>query len=216
MFTAFLPLKYKSERVKNKNFRIVNSRPLFFYILETLFSIELIDEIVIDFDNEEVVKEVKKYFNNINFVERNKSLLDPHESVNNIINHNLKNFKNDLILQTHVTNPLLKKTTIEDALNYYINNRNPIFSVTKHKGRFYDSNYNAINHDVNQLLPTQHLEPVYEENSNFYIFSKEQFLKQKRRINNNSKIFEISKFESIDIDEEQDLEVVAKILSSKK
>ena len=85
MFTAFLPLKYKSERVDNKNFRIIDDKPLFFYILETISSIELIDEIVIDFDNKSVVENVEKLFKNITFVKRGKNLLDPYESVNNLI-----------------------------------------------------------------------------------------------------------------------------------
>ena len=100
MFTAFLPLKYKSERVDNKNFRIIDDKPLFFYILETISSIELIDEIVIDFDNKSVVENVEKLFKNITFVKRSKNLLDPYESVNNLIKDNLKNFKSIILINT--------------------------------------------------------------------------------------------------------------------
>jgi CMP-N-acetylneuraminic acid synthetase len=213
MFTAFLPLKYKSERVDNKNFRIIDDKPLFFYILETISSIELIDEIVIDFDNKSVVENVEKLFKNITFVKRSKNLLDPYESVNNLIKDNLKNFKNNFIIQTHVTNPLITKNTIESALNKYLNNKNPLFSVTKYQSRFYDSNIKPINHKIDELLPTQHLPPVYEENSNFYIFSKSQFKEAYSRINNSSKIFEIPFLESIDIDNEEDLDLVKKLLS---
>jgi len=213
MFTAFLPLKYKSERVDNKNFRIIEDKPLFFYILETISSIELIDEIVIDFDNKGVVENVEKLFKNITFVNRSKNLLDPYESVNNLIKDNLKNFKNNFIIQTHVTNPLLTKNTIESALNKYLNNKIPLFSVTKYQSRFYDSNIKPINHKIDELLPTQHLPPVYEENSNFYIFSKNQFKEAYSRINNSSEIFEIPFLESIDIDNEEDLDLVKKLLS---
>jgi len=213
MFTAFLPLKYKSERVDNKNFRTIEDKPLFFYILETISSIELIDEIVIDFDNKGVVENVEKLFKNITFVNRSKNLLDPYESVNNLIKDNLKNFKNNFIIQTHVTNPLLTKNTIESALNKYLNNKIPLFSVTKYQSRFYDSNIKPINHKIDELLPTQHLPPVYEENSNFYIFSKNQFKEAYSRINNSSEIFEIPFLESIDIDNEEDLDLVKKLLS---
>jgi len=214
MFTAFLPIKYESERVLHKNFRLINKKPLFFYILNTLSKIELINEIVIDFDQEKVSLKIEEYFSNIKFIQRDKNLLDPKESVNKLIESNLQHFKNDYIIQTHVTNPLLKTTTIQNALNKYVENLNPIFSVTKHQARFYNSKLKPINHDLKQLLPTQHLDAIYEENSNFYIFSKTQFLKYRRRINNKSEIFEIPKLESIDIDDEQDLELVKKILAS--
>lgn len=214
MFTAFIPIKEKSERVKNKNFRIVNKKPLFYYILNTLSTVEKITEIVIDHDTDKVKHEVEKYFKTIKFIKRKDKLLDPHESVNNIIEANLKNFKNDFIFQTHVTNPLLTKKTIESSLSKFLEQENSVFSVTKHQARFYNSQISPLNHDLNELLPTQHLEPWYEENSNFYIFSKSEFKATNSRINKSSSIHSVSKTESIDIDTEEDLELVVKLLES--
>ena len=41
---------------------------------------------------------------------------------------------------------------------------------------------NPINHDINELIQTQDLEPLYIENSGFYIFSKDNFNSGKNRI----------------------------------
>ena len=72
-----------------------------------------------------------------------------------------------------------------------------------------------MNHDLSVLLPTQSLEPVYEENSNFYIFSKKQFIENDyNRIGKSSEIFKTSKSESIDIDNFDDLHLVEKLISS--
>lgn len=215
-FTAFLPIKLTSERVYNKNFRLIAGKPLFFYILNTLTNINLIDEIVIDFDDKQVVTEVQKYFKNIKFIKRNKNLLDPYESLNNLIFSNISNFKNEYIIQTHVTNPLLKGETIQTALLSFLEVDQPMFSVSKFKSRFYNHNLKPLNHSLEKLLPTQKLKPLYEENSNFYIFSKKQFLEKKNRINEKSKIFEISKLESFDIDDEEDFEIVTKLLESNR
>ncbi len=212
MFTAFIPIKEKSERVKNKNFRKIDEKPLFYFILNTLTTIKQITEIVIDHDTDKVRSEIEKYFDNLKFTKRGEHLLDPHESVNKIIEANLENFKNKFIFQTHVTNPLLTKETIESSLNKFLIHEESLFSVTKHQARFYNSEIDPLNHDLGQLLSTQHLEPWYEENSNFYIFSKEQFLKNKSRINQASKIHIVSKTESIDIDTEEDLELVVKLI----
>lgn len=215
-FTAFLPIKLISERVYNKNFRLIAGKPLFFYILNTLTNINLIDEIVIDFDDKQVVTEVQKYFKNIKFIKRNENLLDPYESLNNLIFSNISNFKNEYIIQTHVTNPLLKGETIQTALLSFLEVDQPMFSVSKFKSRFYNHNLKPLNHSLEKLLPTQKLKPLYEENSNFYIFSKKQFLEKKNRINEKSKIFEISKLESFDIDDEEDFEIVTKLLESNR
>ena len=212
-FSAFIPIKYKSERVKDKNFTLVKDKPLFFYIINTIKSIDLIDQILIDTDDEKVIEIIEKYFTGIDFKIREDNLKDPTESVNNIIKSNLDKINNDFIFQTHTTNPLLKEKTINKALQEYINNKRPIFSVNVFQSRFYDQELNPINHNPEELIPTQELDFIYEENSNFYIFSKEQFKDNYfKRIGKESVYFSTNKSESIDIDNEEDLELLKKII----
>ncbi len=47
---ALLPMKGHSERIKGKNFRVFNGKPLFRWILDTLLSVEEIDQVVINTD----------------------------------------------------------------------------------------------------------------------------------------------------------------------
>lgn len=212
-FSAFIPIKYKSERVKDKNFTLIKGKPLFFYIINTIKSIDLIDQILIDTDDEKVIEIIEKYFTGIDFKIREDNLKDPTESVNNIIKSNLDKINNDFIFQTHTTNPLLKEKTINKALQEYINNKRPIFSVNVFQSRFYDQELNPINHNPEELIPTQELDFIYEENSNFYIFSKEQFEDNYfKRIGKESVHFSTNKSESIDIDNEEDLELLKKII----
>jgi CMP-N-acetylneuraminic acid synthetase len=57
-----------------------------------------------------------------------------------------------------------------------------------------------VNHDPDNLVRTQDLEPWFEENSNLYIFTRESFTKTNARIGKQAMMFESAKFESIDID----------------
>lgn len=215
-FSAFIPIKLSSERVPNKNFTLINNKPLFFYILKTLKSVKSISQIVIDADDQAVVDEIKKYFDNLDIFIRNPKLLSPVESVNNIINSNLENFKNETVIQTHVTNPLLHHETLTNALNEYADNKKAIFSVNALQSRFYNSKLEAINHNPDELIPTQDLDIIYEENSNFYIFSKDQFIKNNnKRLSSESTPFVTSTYEAIDIDNQEDLEIVKKIINYK-
>ena len=87
-----------------------------------------------------------------------------------------------------------------------------LFGATKVQTRFYDKDANPINHNPEELLRTQDLEPLYEENSNFYIFSKESFKNSnKKRIGIKPQIFEVNKLEAIDIDEPEDF-ILAELL----
>ena len=78
--------------------------------------------------------------------------------------------------------------------------------------RLYKADGQAYNHNPEELLRTQDLEPLFEENSNFYIFTKESFLNSgKKRIGIKPFMFEIDKIEAVDIDEPQDF-VIAESL----
>ena len=62
----------------------------------------------------------------------------------------------------------------------------------------------AVNHDPKLLLPTQDLPPLYLENSNCYLFSRESFAVEARRIGASPAFFEMDPIEATDIDEETD------------
>ncbi|NBD33148.1 MAG: acylneuraminate cytidylyltransferase family protein, partial [Cyanobacteria bacterium] len=82
-----------------------------------------------------------------------------------------------------------------------------LFSVTKLQTRLYDEGGNAINHDPDVLLRTQDLPPVYEENSNLYLFSAKVLQERKNRIGKKPLLFEIERDEAWDIDEEIDFRI---------
>ena len=80
-----------------------------------------------------------------------------------------------------------------------------VFSVTRWQTRLYWEDGSAINHNPGELLRTQDLPPVFEENSNFYIFSKTSFrAAEKKRIGLKPFMFVLDRLESLDIDIEAD------------
>ena len=82
---------------------------------------------------------------------------------------------------------------------------------TRHQARFYARNGEAINHNPRELIQTQDLDPIYEENSCIYLFTRENLIKFQHRIGENPLIFEIPALEAVDIDEESDF-MIADIL----
>ena len=122
-----------------------------------------------------------------------------------------------MYIQVHATNPLFDLSTLENAINYYFNNNkkfDSLFSVTKIYKRFWYENGIPVNHNLENDPTTQDLIPYYEENSCFYLFTKQSFLKKNNRIGNKPKLFEISKDESWDIDDEADLLILEKLLNT--
>ena len=77
-----------------------------------------------------------------------------------------------------------------------------LFSVTRLQTRLYDALGKPINHDPSVLLRTQDLPPVYEENSNLYLFTADTLRERGNRIGERPLLFEIDALEATDIDDE--------------
>ena len=52
---AFLPAKGSSDRIKCKNMKILNGKPLFLYTLEKLVKCDFIDEVYLDSESDEIL-----------------------------------------------------------------------------------------------------------------------------------------------------------------
>jgi CMP-N-acetylneuraminic acid synthetase len=79
-----------------------------------------------------------------------------------------------------------------------------LFSVTRHQTRFYRADGAPINHDPDNLVRTQDLEPWFEENSCLYLFSQASFAATGARIGRHPILFEIPRGEAVDIDDAED------------
>jgi CMP-N-acetylneuraminic acid synthetase len=207
--TAMVPMKGHSERVPNKNMRLFHGKPLFYWILCELRAAVRVGRIVVNTDNIAIKNAVRSLFDDIRIIIRPESLCGDDVSMNKIIDYDIHNELADgeHYIQTHSTNPLLRHTTIDAAVETYFVNLgvfDSLFSVSRVQTRCYTENGHGINHNSNELLPTQQLTPIYVENSNFYIFSKKSFDKCKRRIGETPYLFEMSAYEAIDIDDEDD------------
>ena len=215
MITAVIGIKEISERVENKNLRILGGQPLFCWIIDTLLSVGQISEIVINADGKELIKQLNsKYGNKIIVIEREDELKGHDVPMNKIILSSLDSCANEIILNTHVTNPFLKAGTIKNAIKSYSLEKTSVFSVSEYQSRFYTSELKPINHVPEVLLKTQNLDPLYEENSLMYIFSKKDFLQNRNRINKESRPFITPKLESIDIDTEDDWLLSTKLVQN--
>lgn len=202
---ALVPMKGHSERVPNKNIRLLAGKPVFHWVMEALSNSKYIDEIVIDTDSEEIARNAQENFR-VTILERPEYLLGDMVSIQPLIEYDMSQTSGDYYLQTHSTNPLLTTETIDKAIETFFEQKehDALFSVTEVKTRFYWPEGKGINHDPKHLIRTQDLEPIYEENSCFYIFSRETNEKVKNRLGTNPLMFPIDRLEAADIDDIED------------
>ncbi|MEE9328334.1 MAG: acylneuraminate cytidylyltransferase family protein [Cocleimonas sp.] len=207
---ALLPMKANSERVKGKNFRNFNGKPLFKWILDTLLSVEEIDTVIINTDARDILSNNGLIDSErVMIRDRKAEICGDEISMNLILADDIENIPADLYLMTHTTNPLMSAETIRKSIKLFeeserSENTDSVFTVDKIQTRFYQENGKPVNHDPDNLIPTQDLEPWYEENSNLYLFTKNSFNKTNARIGAKPKMIVSPAFESIDIDTPDD------------
>lgn len=215
---ALMPMKGNSERVPNKNMKDFNGKPLYHRVVETLLNSKFINKVIINTDSTAIVEDIRKNFPEVETLWRPDELHGDFVSMNKIIEYDISKEEADIYLQTHSTNPLMKTETLDAGIQCYIDNRDindSVFSVTKVQTRFYDADGKPHNHNPDELLRTQDLDPLFEENSNFFIFSKKSFIEASARIGKKAKMFVMDKVEAIDIDEPEDFviaEAIHKVL----
>jgi CMP-N-acetylneuraminic acid synthetase len=214
---VFIPIKYNSQRVPNKNFRIFGSEYLF---KRTLLKYADCD-VYVDTDSEELKELIvmDDRLKRVNVFSRVQSLRGDEVSVCDLIkNFILKLDIKEPIIQTHVTSPFLKKETVVDAYQKMKNlNFDSVVSCNGHQSRFWrneEYGYCPINHNPLKMEQTQDLPTLYEENSAFYIFRPEVILNTGNRVGKNPYFYQIGHPENLDIDTEQDWDRCVKELKS--
>jgi CMP-N-acetylneuraminic acid synthetase len=203
---AFVPMRHSSERVPGKNYRRFNGVPLFQRIVSTLLAVDRITKVVIDTDSPTVKEQTAETFPTVEVIDRPAHLLGGHTPMTEVLRYDAEQVPSDWYLQTHTTNPLLRAETIDAALDRMegdAGEHDSLFSVTRWQTRLYTADGTPINHDPDVLLRTQDLPPVFEENSNLYLFTPEQ-IAAGRRIGKRPILFEIDPLEAVDIDVETD------------
>ncbi|HML91663.1 acylneuraminate cytidylyltransferase family protein [Methyloceanibacter sp.] len=208
---ALMPMRHSSERVPGKNYRpFGDGRPLFHHMVEVMLSCPQIDKIVIDTDSDLIKEQCTDQFPDVVVLDRPQHLLGGMTPMNDVLLHDIGEVPSEFYLQTHSTNPLLTKETMQKAVDTFFENYpiyDSLFSVTRLQTRLWDGLARAVNHNPNILLRTQDLPPIYEENSCIFIFPGDLMKERHSRIGNRPFMFEMDRLEAQDIDEEIDFRV---------
>ena len=203
---AILPMKANSERVRGKNFKIFKTKPLYRWVLDKLLALDEVDKVIINTDASEILKQNGlPQSDKIILRERKLELCGDFVSMNKIIQDDINAVDSEKYLMTHTTNPLISQETFSHAISTFeqldINEFDSLFSVNKYQSRFYDGVAVPLNHDPSNLIRTQDLPPLFEENSCLYMFTRKSFEKTNARIGSKPKLYPTPFFESVDIDD---------------
>jgi CMP-N-acetylneuraminic acid synthetase len=208
---AFTPSRLNSQRVPQKNIKILGGIPLVNYALQTICKVELIDDVVVFASEPSIcgyIKDGIKY----RYLER-PSFLDTQEAkVQDLIGEFLKVSDVDIVVMFHITSPFLRAETVEECLEKVSHGiHDSAFTAFMVGGKCWFKG-KPLNFSF-ERKSLERIEPVIVEHS-LYIFKREVFERTGQRISDNPYIKIIDNFEGHDIDTPEDFRIAELIVNT--
>lgn len=197
-----IPIKTNNQRLPGKNTMLLNGRPLYDYIFQSVKTCDNVDDVFVDSSDETILKIANS--EGFKTIRRPIELNSPNTSGNDLIRFELEHISNDVICQVFVTLPFLNPRTIDRSIDMLTSSldKSSVLALYKEEDRFWFKG-NPINHDYSNLEGTQYMSPVYRE-AGFYTFYREKFLSTGSRVTADWITMEVDKMECVDIDTELD------------
>lgn len=207
---SFIPIKLNNQRLPGKNLMELDGQPLCRYLFNTVKGIENIDEKYVYCSDDTI----QNYMPEELIYLKRDSYLDGFQVKGlEIIDYFIRDVDADVYVLTHVTQPFTKAESIKKALDKVLyEGYDSAFSCVKIQDYCWYQG-KPFNYDMQDIVTTQNLEPIYMETGAFFIFKKEVFTDLHQRIGKNPYMCVIDQFEAVDIDEAEDFEF-AKVVAA--
>lgn len=201
---CFIPIKAYSERVKGKNLRLLNGKPLYQYICEHVREADVFDDVYIDTDS----PEISLFARTMGFevIRRLPELALNTANGNDLLNHHFNlHPEYDCYFQLFATAPYMKAETIRACWEKLTGSSeyDSCFTATENHSYYWLAG-KPMNYRPEVLPRSQDLLPVLEETTGLYGITGEALRKYRCRIGRRPYIHIVSIFEAVDINSEED------------
>jgi CMP-N-acetylneuraminic acid synthetase len=209
---AFVPIKLNNQRLPGKNVKsFENGKPLCYYIFQTLLTLNDVDEVFVYCSDTHIIDFIPPQ---IRFLQRSTSLDQDSTKINEVLTSFARDVFADIYIMAHATAPFITNTSIEKGLAAVQSGEYDSAFSAKKLQTFLWENERPLNYKLDNIPRTQDLMPIFEETNGFYIYTSDIICKQNRRIGNKPRIIEVSKIESLDIDEQIDFDIANAVFNN--
>jgi len=215
--SAFIPywLEYQVDEIGyHKNLKKLGNRYLIDYSISLLNSVDMIDETVVYCSNKRVTQYINQELS-YRYQTRDKGLDNNDISIDKLIESYLNESNADIVILLHPNSPFLSRYTLMDCLSKVISGQ-------------YDSSFTAyefkklswykdrpLNYSLSEETPKlANLNSVIVEHSSLYIFRRDSFEINHKRVGVNPYVKIINHFEGLEVDSEEDYQIAELIVNS--
>lgn len=223
-----IPARAGSKGLKKKNLALLCGKPLLYHTIAVARRSKLLTDFIVSTDSEEIAAVAKQYNAKVPFL-RPKTLARDETPTLPVLQHALREYERltgsvfDYVMLLQPTAPLRQPEDIDRAIRLLMARCGKESLISVYEGRgvhprimYRERNgkvvaYVAKNKEMNRR---QSFEPVYVRNGAVYLTARNLLLKKNRVIGQDPVIMEMPRWQSINIDSPEDLEMVEMILKN--
>ena len=219
---CLIPARGGSKEIKNKNLLPLKSKPLIYWSIKLAKKIKFFDRVVVSTDSLKIKSVAEKFGAEVPFI-RPKKISKSQTPMIDVINHCIlfykkKNIKFDAITLFQPTSPFRKKKTVENSIKKFFKNKlDTLFSVERIKHNHNPYYLFSDKKELKKRIKKFRKKPIRQKEKKYYgmdggaIFMFKSQYKLKRIFGNKFDFVKVSKFEAIDIDTKEDLNLAKSI-----
>ena len=217
-----IPARGGSKGIPRKNIRLLNNKPLISYSIEIARASSYVDDVVVTTDDSEIALIAEKFGASV--IRRSEELsgdefhLDPgiYDEMNQKEKQAFDEY--DIVITLQPTSPLLKPSTLDQAIEKFEDfGIDSVISVVddRHLSWGYDEKNNRYFPNYIERLNRQYLPKSFRE-TGAILATRRTFVHENSRLGTNLELIELSKAESVDIDDYEDWWVAENYLQKKR
>ncbi len=213
---AYLPARGSSERIENKNVRLLDGKPLFLHTLEKLTACSFIDQVYLDSESEAIFDLASE--TPCHFLKREASLASNATDGNALFRNEVQHADADIYIQILCTSPFIEKETIKKGIEILKKDDAYDSAVLIRKEKLYtwDNRTLRPEYDMEQIPNSFTLEDTIIETMGLYIVKRDAALKTGRRIGERPYLLEAKPIEAVDVNVPEDFELADLIAGGKR
>jgi N-acylneuraminate cytidylyltransferase len=210
---ALVPLRGGSKSIPLKNIKLLNGKPLCYYVLKAAADAPSIDEVYVSTDSPQIAQVVTSLGLGVKILHRPAELATDEASTEVVMLHAAREVAFDTLVTLQATSPLTRAADLEAALRRFVDNgHDSLLTAVRSKRFYWTPQGEALNYDPRTRPRRQEFEGTFVENGAFYITRRATLLDSRCRLGGSIGIHEMGEESFVEIDEPQDWEAVATLL----
>lgn len=211
---AFVPAKGTSDRIENKNVKLLDGKPLFLHTVDKLLSCPFIDEVVLDTESDDIIALAGD--RSCRVLKRDPALASNKTDGNKLFLNEVTHTDADIIIQILGTSPFIEPKTLKHGIDVLRERQEHDSVVLVRRDKLYLWENGAPAYDRSNIPNSSTLPDTVMETMGLYMMRREDALRTGRRIGDRPYLLEASPLEAIDVNWQPDFDLAELIANGRR